>query len=172
MEQHPWRPRVWAWFGRLLWLAGGAFLVLTGFWVVPPCVTHRMEMVNLESVPADVELSLVTGWGETSLWRGRLDHHNVRDLAFDLGRSEGHYRLQGRYANNDEPWDREFVYVSTNYDMRTDVVLVGSKTIVTRWRSGWKKCAPEDILCAAPEIATLAIRASRCMIKGQEAWWR
>ncbi len=160
------------WLGRLAWLAGGALFVVAGLWIVPPCVTHRIELINTENAPADVELSLVTGWGETSLWRGRLDRHYVRDLAFDLGRGEGHYRLKGRYVDAEMTWDRSVVYVTTNYDMNVDVILVAFEKIETKRRSNWRQCGPDDIRCAVYEIAMLAPRVSRCMVKGREAGWR
>src|SRR3989338_5583469 len=100
MEQQPRRSRIRVWLGRLPWLAGGVFLVFAGLWAVPPCVTNRIELVNFETVPADVELFLVRGrvdWQEELVWRGRLDDLSATELAFDFGRAVGHYRLRGRH---------------------------------------------------------------------------
>lgn len=171
------KSRVGVWFSRLGWLAGGALIVLGGMWIVPPCVTHRVELINIETAPADAELSLVTGWGERTIWKGRIDGFHVRDLAFDLGpsrgqSSEGHYRLRGSHVGIGEAWDREFSYVTTNYDIDTEIVLVGSKGVDIKRRSRLSMCPSDDLLCLTPIVASLAFGSSRCLIKGREAWWR
>jgi hypothetical protein len=172
MEPVSYPSRIRTWVGRFAWSAIGALLVLTGLWILPPCVTNRIELINTENMPTDVTLSLVSGFGEKTLWRGRLGNHRVQDLAFDLGSTDAHFRLTGRFVGSDISWDREFGYVSSDYDQKTEVVLVGADKITTKWRSDLKECAREDTWCAISEIAVLAPRVSRCLIKGREAWWR
>lgn len=177
MEQQPRRSRIRVWLGRLLWLAGGVFLVFAGFWAVPPCVTHRIELVNLETVPADVELFLVRGrvdWQEELVWRGQIESVRATELAFDFGKGAGHYRLRGRHAGTDAPWDRRFGYIGGGqYDESTKIALVGTGEFKLKTRyPEWKECARDDVWCEIPQIVDLVTRASRCLVKGKEAWWR
>jgi hypothetical protein len=177
MEQIPRQSRIRIWLGRLSWLAGGALLVFAGFWIVPSCVTHRIELVNLETVPADVELFFIKGRQDAPgefLWRGRIESVGTTELAFDFGRAVGHYRLRGRHEGTDTPWDRRFGYVrSLNYDEIADIALIGINEFKLKGRYPKSmQCPRDDWWCIIPEITVLAMRASRCMVKGQEAWWR
>lgn len=177
MDQKTRRSRIWVWLGRFPWLAGGVLFILVGLWIVPPCVTLRIELVNLETVPADVELFLVRGrndWEEELVWRGQIDSVRATELAFDFKQTAGHYRLRGRHAGMDAYWDRRFGYTGgANYGESTDIALIGQNEFKLKVRRPeWKKCPRNDLWCIAPHFVDLAVRTSRCLVKGREAWWR
>lgn len=169
--------RIRVWFGRLAWFTAGTFLILIGLWIVPPCITHRIELINIESVPAEMELFMVKGrtqWDEQLVWQGKFKPLQATRLTFDFGQSTGHYRLRGRHMGMNEFWDRRFSYIGgINYDRAIDIALIGKDEFkLTAWYPASAECPRDDFWCAIPEIAVLAIRVSRCAIKGQEAWWR